>query len=498
LEAKALEDEAAVTRPSLAARAPQDSRRLDSRRLAPRTAALIRGGGRIAATVVPVALIVIGTGTGTWPERIGAAAVQCMIWGFALGISYSVGGASLTALGPRVSVARGVMLGLVGAAAAETWFPWQHVAVGEPFLIGAVVFATAAWWETFALRRVTPARRLLLVGASSGALDLVHDIRAGRGSGYEVVGVVRDDDPELDSYGGVPVLGRISDLHGVITSATPDIVVLAPGPNRPETFLRLLEAAESGFRVVELAQFYEHAYGRVPVEDLTRAWFMSVLHLYQRPYSRLTKRTVDVVGSLILLTLTLPLFPLLAFFVRQSKGPVILQQTRLGEHGNLFTMYKFRTMRADAEVPGTAVWAEAEDPRVTRPGVVMRRLRLDELPQLWNVVRGHMSLVGPRPERPEFLVELNARVPYWTRRHLVKPGLTGWAQVRQGYAGSAEATSHKLSYDLWYIRHRSLTVDVAVLLRTVAVVLRGDAPSRRHVSRDHHGIAEARPAESES
>jgi exopolysaccharide biosynthesis polyprenyl glycosylphosphotransferase len=490
LEARSLENEAAVARASVAARIPADTSRL-----APRRALLIRGGGRIAASIVPVAAIVPLFTRTPWPDRIGAIVVQCVIWSIALGVGYSLGGASVTALGPRVAVGRGVLLGLVASAAAETWLPWQQIGAGTPFLIGAVVFAGAAWWETFALRHVTPATRLLMVGASSGALDLVHDIRSGRGKGYGVIGVVQDSEPDLNSYGGVPVLGRIDDLHDVITASTPDIVVLAPGPNRPQTFQRLLEAAEQGFRVVELAQFYEHAYGRVPVEDLTRAWFMSVLHLYQRPYSQLTKRTVDVIGSCILLLLTLPLFPLLVFFVRQTKGPLILRQLRLGEHGNLFTIYKFRTMRADAEPPGMAIWAGAEDPRITRTGGIMRRLRLDELPQLWNVVRGDMSLVGPRPERPEFLAELNASVPYWTRRHLVKPGITGWAQVRQGYTASAEATSEKLSYDLWYIRHRSLTVDLAILMRTFAVVLRGDGRGSVAVNREVERAAEAPPAE---
>jgi lipopolysaccharide/colanic/teichoic acid biosynthesis glycosyltransferase len=136
-------------------------------------------------------------------------------------------------------------------------------------------------------------------------------------------------------------------------------------------------------------------------------------------------------------------------------------------------------MRADAEASGEAVWAATHDPRLTRTGGVMRRLRLDELPQLWNVFRGEMSLVGPRPERPEFLSELSQHLPYWTRRHLIKPGLTGWAQVRQGYAASADETATKLSYDFWYLRHRSLTVDLAILLRTMLVVLQGD----RSVSR---------------
>jgi exopolysaccharide biosynthesis polyprenyl glycosylphosphotransferase len=490
LEASSLEEEARVPRTSVSAwtvpKAP---------RLAPRRAKLVHGSGRIAAAILPAASIVAATATATWPSRLATVVVYSMIWSVALGVGYSLGGPAVTALGPRVAVGRGVLLGLVASAAVGTWLPWQHVPVGTPFLIGAVVFAAAAWWENFALRHITPATRLLVVGASSSVLDLVHDIRAGRGGGYGVIGVVQDSEPDLDSFGGVPVLGRISDLHEVITASTPDIVVLAPGPNRPQTFMRLLDAAEAGFRVVELPQFYEHAYGRVPVEDLTRAWFMSVLHLYQRPYSQLTKRTVDLIGAGVLLVLTLPLFPLLALFVRQSKGPMILRQLRLGEHGRLFTIYKFRTMRADAEPAGRAVWADADDPRVTRAGGVMRRLRLDELPQLWNVVRGDMSLVGPRPERPEFLAELNARVPYWTRRHLVKPGLTGWAQVRQGYTASAEATSEKLSYDLWYIRHRSLTVDVAILLRTFAVVLRGDGKRGTAARRGLERSGEAPPAE---
>jgi lipopolysaccharide/colanic/teichoic acid biosynthesis glycosyltransferase len=142
-------------------------------------------------------------------------------------------------------------------------------------------------------------------------------------------------------------------------------------------------------------------------------------------------------------------------------------------------MFKFRTMRADAEQSGEAIWAVEHDPRLTRTGGVMRRLRLDELPQLWNVFRGEMSLVGPRPERPEFLSELSQHLPYWTRRHLIKPGLTGWAQVRQGYTASADETATKLSYDFWYLRHRSLTVDLAILLRTLLVVLEGDRSGSR-------------------
>ena len=446
-------------------------------RLGSRQAAFLVLGGRIGAAAIPAAAIIIGAVDGSLTERLEAAAVHSFVWSVAAVIGSSLGGAASTALGPRVAVGRGVLLGLLGSAAADTWLPAQHVAVSITFMIAAAAFALGAWWESLALRHVVPSRRLLIVGDSPGAQDLVHGIRSGRGRGYVVVGTVHDGQLPSDSYPAR--LGTVADLDTVIESVKPDIVVLAPGPNRPEAFQKLLDAAEGGFRVIELAQFCEHAYGRVPVENLTRAWFMSVLHLYQRPYSQLTKRTLDLVGACLVFIVTLPLFPLLALLVRQSStGPIILRQVRLGEHGKLFTIYKFRTMRVDAEAAGTAVWADAEDPRATRTGSLMRRLRLDELPQLWNVLRGDMSLVGPRPERPEFLEELSGRVPYWSRRHLVKPGLTGWAQVRQGYAASPEATSEKLSYDLWYIRHRSFTVDIAILLRTFAVVLHGDPRGR--------------------
>jgi lipopolysaccharide/colanic/teichoic acid biosynthesis glycosyltransferase len=153
---------------------------------------------------------------------------------------------------------------------------------------------------------------------------------------------------------------------------------------------------------------------------------------------------------------------------------VILRQTRIGEHGRPFTIYKFRTMRADAEAPGEARWASSGDPRVTRVGGLLRRLRLDELPQLWNVLRGDMSIVGPRPERPEFLAQLQEEVPYWTRRHLIKPGVTGWAQIRRGYTADVAGSSDKLSFDLWYLRHRSLLVDVAICIQTIGTLLIGN------------------------
>ena len=418
------------------------------------------------------AVVFVSTGT-TWREAALAALIQATVWAAAMSIGHGLGGPSLTALGPRVAVGRCVLIAVAASAVVSSWVPAAHVPARQTLGLAAVVFGLGALWETYVLRHVAPAVRLLLVGKTDDAGTLLQDLRRGRGWGYELIGVVQDDhDPQDDP--NALILGRSEELDSIINRFRPDLVVLTASRKSSPTLSRILDAAQAGFRVVRLAEFYEYAFGRVPIEDLRYEWFMSVLHLYQRRYSRGLKRALDLAGAAVLLGLTLPLFPLLAAFVHQTEGPLILRQRRLGEHGKLFTIYKFRTMRADAESSGEAVWATAHDPRLTRAGAIMRRLRLDELPQLWNVFRGEMSLVGPRPERPEFLAELSERVPYWTRRHLVKPGLTGWAQVRQGYAASAEETATKLSYDLWYLRHRSLTVDLAILLRTVLVVFQGE------------------------
>jgi lipopolysaccharide/colanic/teichoic acid biosynthesis glycosyltransferase len=229
----------------------------------------------------------------------------------------------------------------------------------------------------------------------------------------------------------------------------------------------LLELAPAGFRVVGVSHFVEHALGRVPLRHVTPTWFMSMLHLRQKPYTRMAKRVFDLAVASLGLLLVAPLLPVLALLVRLTPGPVIYRQTRVGEGGRHFTILKLRTMREDAEDAGTPRFAQVGDSRVTRVGGVLRRTHLDELPQLWNVVRGEMSIVGPRPERPEFVDLLEQTVPFWTRRLLVKPGITGWAQLRCGYAFDEASAAEKLSYDLWYLRNRNVVVDLAICAKTL-------------------------------
>jgi exopolysaccharide biosynthesis polyprenyl glycosylphosphotransferase len=315
-------------------------------------------------------------------------------------------------------------------------------------------------------------QRLLVVGASNGGEQLIRDVLLDTMLPFEVIGVVDDD---LGSgIGPVPILGGVDELAGIVVDNSPDLVVLGDDSTQERALPQLLDVASVGFRVVPFHHFQEHAFGRVPVDHLSPGWFMSVLHLYQRRYSRLSQRVFDLVVVALALPFMVVLAPVLALLVRLSgPGPVLFRQVRLGEYGELFELIKFRTMVNGAEEPGTAVWADEEDPRITPVGRLLRRMRLDELPQLWNVVHGEMSIVGPRPERPEFMGLLQEEVPFWTRRHLVKPGLTGWAQVRYRYTSDAAGAAEKLAYDLYYLKHRSLMLDLAIVAQTAVTVAGG-------------------------
>jgi lipopolysaccharide/colanic/teichoic acid biosynthesis glycosyltransferase len=212
---------------------------------------------------------------------------------------------------------------------------------------------------------------------------------------------------------------------------------------------------------------HEDPVGRVPPRQVASDWVSGLPLRRRRSLGGTAKRAFDLVVAVAALILTAPVWPVLALLVARTGRPVFVHQPRVGELDRVFMMHKFRTMRPDAEPEGLAVWAEESDPRVTRSGRFMRGTHLDELPQLWNVLMGDMSIVGPRPERPELVTMLEQVVPHWTGRQLVKPGMTGWAQIRQGYASDVDGSEEKLSYDLWYVRHRSLMLDVAICMSTL-------------------------------
>jgi exopolysaccharide biosynthesis polyprenyl glycosylphosphotransferase len=404
--------------------------------------------------------MLMGYRFGPSPYAFAGSALLAGVWLVSLRSAFA---AVHFTLGPTVPTAVGTATGLVGVSAVALWVPGLGMSTSTILALTLSVFTLTAIWESVA-QRVVGKRRVLVVGPSSSAEAVADAISLEGHAPFTVVGAVDDapDDPAR--------LGSVAELSRIIDEQRPDLIVLTDDESSAKALDRLLDAPASGLKLVGQAHFFDHAFGRIPLADLKPTWFMSIFHLWQRPYTRFAKRTFDIACASVILLFAAPLMVVAAALVRLTPGPVIYRQTRVGEGGRQFRMLKFRTMRADAEAPGPA-FAQREDPRVTRLGRVLRRTHVDELPQLWNVLRGEMSIVGPRPERPEFIPTLEEAIPFFTRRLLVKPGITGWAQLRHDYASDADGAAEKLSYDLWYLRHRNLVVDLAICAKTFASIL---------------------------
>jgi exopolysaccharide biosynthesis polyprenyl glycosylphosphotransferase len=398
-------------------------------------------------------------------ETLGQATLVTVVWLAFIhwaGLRYR---AMTFAVGAFAVAGVATIAGAAAIAAIVYWIPGVGIRHEPLTLVGFGTFFFIGSWDYFVRLAARAPRRVLVVGGGAATARLLDDLAREPEAELVVVGIV-DDEFQEGLRERVAYHASLRNLGATIRRISPDLVVIAVQRGRPDVFRELLGAADAGFQVVGLPEIYEFGFGRLPVEELTPAWFMSVLHAYNRPSSRLAKRSFDIVVALIGLIVTLPLVPFIVLLVKRTSGPVLYRQRRLGEHGEVFTMLKFRSMRTDAEVPGQAQWASENDPRIIPGGRLLRLLRFDELPQLWNVLRGEMSIVGPRPERPEFLEHLEAEVPFWTQRHLLRPGITGWAQIRAAYAADALGTVEKLSYDLWYLRHRSLLLDGIICLKT--------------------------------
>lgn len=319
-------------------------------------------------------------------------------------------------------------------------------------------------------------RRLLILGAGRAGSILSHVILKGHSPYYEIVGFV-DDTPQTRCahIGSVPVLGGVDCLGDVVWERRVDEIVIASGEVSGEVLQVLMDCYENGVAITPMPLLYERLTGKIAVEHVGSQWYVA-LPLHSRPTrtaEAVMKRLLDLSGGIVLVVALLILLPFVALAIRlDSPGPVFHRQQRVGWRGKPFTVLKFRSMVQDAEPDGEAQWATKDDPRVTRVGRLLRRMRLDELPQALNVLRGEMSLVGPRPERPEFVERLQLEIPFYRVRLAVKPGLTGWAQINYGYGDSVEATLNKLQYDLYYLKHQSFWFDLLILARTVHVVLR--------------------------
>jgi sugar transferase (PEP-CTERM system associated) len=290
---------------------------------------------------------------------------------------------------------------------------------------------------------------------------------------YRIVGFI-DDDPAMvgRSIVNPRVIGTPADIARLVRSGDVDRIVVGLSDRRGRLPIdELLEAKLAGVRIEDTGTIYERLTGKILLEDLKPSWLIFSDGFRATRLTRAAKRAIDISLSLVGVVLGGPLMALTALAVRlESDGPVLYKQERVGEHGREFTLFKFRSMRVDAE-QGTPIWARDQDDRVTGVGRFIRLTRLDELPQLWNVLRGDMSFVGPRPERPFFVEQLAAQIPFYRQRHAVKPGVTGWAQVKYRYGASIEDAREKLRYDLYYIKHMSIVFDLTIVFDTVKVIL---------------------------
>jgi sugar transferase (PEP-CTERM system associated) len=318
-------------------------------------------------------------------------------------------------------------------------------------------------------------RRVLVVGAGEQARSVAAELKKFDPTGYDIVGYfpVGETPASAQVDAGLLLDASIPMAEHARRLRADEVIVAVKQQRGVGLPLEdLLACRTQGRSVLDLSRFYERVHGEVPIESLKASWLIYSEGFVQGNVRTLSKRVFDILASVVLLALTWPVIVVTAILIKfESRGPVLYKQERVGLSGKTFQVLKLRSMRSDAERDGVAVWATSNDSRTTRIGKFIRKTRIDELPQLFNVLRGEMSFVGPRPERPVFVSKLAEDLAFYDVRHTVKPGITGWAQVRFSYASTLDEAKKKLHYDLYYVKNHSLFLDVVILFQTVRVIL---------------------------
>ncbi len=318
--------------------------------------------------------------------------------------------------------------------------------------------------------------RILIVGSGNLAVEVAREVLSRPDAGYRIAGFVGTDSELLGkSLINPRVIGLTEQLGDIVKSEGIDRIVVAMGERRGQLPTeKLLQLSLAGHvSIEEGAAFYERVTGRVSLNMIRPSWLIFTGPGRQAKLSALTRTAAHRLAALIGAILSLPLVVLTAILIKlDSRGPIFYRQERVGKNGRPFVLAKFRSMRVDAEEAGP-VWASKRDDRTTRIGRIIRKIRVDEIPQFWNILKGEMSFVGPRPERPHFVAQLAEEIPYYEQRHLIAPGLTGWAQIKYPYGASIEDARQKLQYDLFYIKNHSLFLDAIILFETIKIILFG-------------------------
>jgi sugar transferase (PEP-CTERM system associated) len=410
-----------------------------------------------------------------WPRALvfSSIVVICLL---AFGLYSGRQRAQLAGVFVRLVAALVVTSG--GMAAVLYLIPSLHLWRGVPalavILTGCAVLASRLVF-TRAVDQEIFKRRVLVYGAGSAASAIASLRRSSDRRAFLLVGFVQPP----SEHAAVPpqrLLDPAGDLCALCERLSVTEVVVAMDDRRVGFPIRdLLECRLAGIEVTELLTFLERETGRVRLDVLNPSWMIFGRGFRRDPLRLFSSRTLDVIASIAVLIVAAPFMLLTVVAIKLEDGwraPALYRQERVGLGGRTFKLIKFRSMRQDAELNG-AQWARHGDPRITRVGAVIRKLRIDELPQVFNVLRSHMSFVGPRPERPEFVADLSEKIPYYVQRHCVKPGITGWAQLCYPYGSSEQDALEKLQYDLYYIKNNSLLFDLAILVQTAEVILVG-------------------------
>lgn len=373
-------------------------------------------------------------------------------------------------------------VGITSIFLAVIYMLWPAMMIGRWAFFASVLVIILFLVSWRLLYSVAVAKKLfcetaVLIGAGDLASNLLTEFRNRKDIGYDIRCIFtqgKEEAPAVQEKGielkrGFESLCKFTEAENI-----KNIIVALDEKRGVMPYSQLLECKMKGLSIIDGESFYERMTGKLLVEKINPSWLIFSDGFIKSPFTRFSKRVVGLGLSLFMVVMLSPLLILTALAIKlDSRGPVIFSQDRVGENERIYKVYKFRSMKADAEAHTGPVWAEEDDPRITRVGRIIRKLRIDELPQLWNVLKGDMSFVGPRPERPYFVEKLKKTVPYYKERFAVKPGITGWAQVKYPYGASEEDALQKLKYDLYYVKNMSIIMDLMVIFYTVKIVLLG-------------------------
>ena len=433
--------------------------------------------------VLMVAMVAIGLQVGSVDQAVPLAGTHVVSFAACLFVINSASGLyeSMHAVSPARSVARAILVLMVALPLAYAIFGLlpanfaNRATVQLSMMAGVAALILRRAYLSHSSAAAAGRTRILIFGAGPAALVVGNTLKAADPNAH-IVGYLAGPNEREPAVPDREILALEGTLPEMASKLAVDEIVVALTERRAGSMplRQLLDCKVSGTKVYDLNTHFEKTLGQIRVDYLSASWLIFGDGFNQGAWRTAVKRVFDIFCASLLIVVSAPVMLVAAACIKfESRGPVLYRQDRVGQNGRAFSIAKFRSMRTDAEKDGKPQWAQANDSRVTRVGHIIRRLRIDELPQLFNVLRGDMSLVGPRPERPFFVERLTQEIPFYALRHSVKPGVTGWAQVRYPYGATVEDSQEKLQFDLYYVKNHTLFLDLVVLMETVGVVLTG-------------------------